>query len=486
MSDILDIAYERVAGGRVKVTARNGVVQFADRCDPTSARSRRALLRELEEKLPAIDVAEIEKQLLAIAAEPAAPATADELGDPSQASDDALKSTPKDLVDEARAMLLDPDLFAQLGSDIASMGVVGEHALAMTIYLIGASRLLPKPLAGIVQGSSSSGKSHVVETVAGMFPTEALLLATDMTPNALYYVKRGGLRHRFVVAGERSRAEEDERAEATRALREMLSSGVLRKALPQKSEDGSIETVHIENHGPIAFVETTTLASIFEEDKNRALLLASDDSAEQTQRVVHAIARRFAGHAGRDAERIRERHQTAQRLLRRVDVVVPFAGAVAQRIPHDRPDARRVIGQVLATVQAIALVKQFQRLEKPAHGDVVKATVVDYRIARELLVGPVGRALGGGLPEHVVSFATWLRSATKPGEAFTTAGLLGRPGCRWSRASLYNLTEPLRGCGFLSAAGLDGRAAQYRISGSVPDGGESWLPSPDQVEEAVQ
>ena len=41
-----------------------------------------------------------------------------------------------------------------------------------------------------------------------------------MTPQALFHMKPGSLAHRFVVAGERSQLENDERADATRALRE--------------------------------------------------------------------------------------------------------------------------------------------------------------------------------------------------------------------------------------------------------------------------
>jgi hypothetical protein len=37
------------------------------------------------------------------------------------------------------------------------------------------------------------------------------------------------LQHRFIVAGERSRLQNDETAEATRALRELLSAGRLVK-----------------------------------------------------------------------------------------------------------------------------------------------------------------------------------------------------------------------------------------------------------------
>ncbi len=53
-----------------------------------------------------------------------------------------------------------------------------------------------------------------------------------MTPNSLYYLPGDSLRNRIIVAGERSRVQDDERAEATRALREMLSSGKLQKLVP--------------------------------------------------------------------------------------------------------------------------------------------------------------------------------------------------------------------------------------------------------------
>ncbi len=106
---------------------------------------------------------------------------------------------------------------------------------------------------------------------------------------ALYYLPTGRLIHRWVVAGERSRIQNDERAEAARALREMLSSGELRKAVPVKI-DGRMQTIVIHQHGPIAFVESTTATRIFDEDANRSLLLSTDESPEQTRRIMTATA----------------------------------------------------------------------------------------------------------------------------------------------------------------------------------------------------
>ena len=126
-------------------------------------------------------------------------------------------------------------------------------------------------MAGIVQAASSSGKSYVIDRVARMFPPENVVRATTMTTQSLYYMEPGSLSHKFGVAGERSRVQNDDTAEATRALREMLSGGQLTKLVPMKL-CGEITTQLIQQPGPIAYVESTTLTDIFDEDRNLSLI----------------------------------------------------------------------------------------------------------------------------------------------------------------------------------------------------------------------
>src|SRR5262249_21335110 len=146
----------------------------------------------------------------------------------------------------------------------------GERDLTGILYLIATSRLLDRPLAGRVKGPTSSGKSFIIETTAALLPPEAVIRATQMTPQALFHMPPGSLKHMFIVAGERSRVEDDERAEATRALREMRSSGRLSKLMTVNG-GGGFEATLIEQEGPIAFVESTTLQRVFDEDENRCL-----------------------------------------------------------------------------------------------------------------------------------------------------------------------------------------------------------------------
>jgi hypothetical protein len=126
---------------------------------------------------------------------------------------------PEDVRVEAAALLDDPNLLTRVSADIGALGVVGEKANRLILYLVGTSAQLPRPLAVITRGGSSSGKSYLGEQVSRLIPPEVVLRATSLTPNALYYFPPGHLRHRFVLAGERSRRAERQREQREREQR---------------------------------------------------------------------------------------------------------------------------------------------------------------------------------------------------------------------------------------------------------------------------
>lgn len=422
-------------------------------------------------------------------------------------SAEALKDTPADVVEEARAALLDERLFANMLDDVAACGVVGEQELAATIYLIGTSRILADPLAGIVQGTSSSGKSYTVAKVAELFPPEAKWHATQLTPQTLYHVAEHELMHRWVIAGERSRLKEsDEKAEATRALRELLSEKVLVKPMPTKTEGGKIVTKKLVVRGPIAHTETTTLTEIFEEDLNRALPLASDESKEQTHTIMRSAGNRAALpgdlRAALDARvaRIVARHHAMQRHLVRVTVTIPFAARIAEAMiaVATTPQARRAINQTFALIRAVACFYQWQRADgEPAPGQTIEATIEDYLCARALLIGPLARAVSDALPDNVLRFGQRLAAEwgiddppgpTNPNgthaKTFTredaaqkdpivrTAKSAGRYLGTLKRAGVVEVAEENRGA----------KAMRWRVVGEPQDLAAQWLPDREQLQ----
>ncbi len=290
----------------------------------------------------------------------------------------------------ALTMLRAPNLMARIAEDIEAVGVTGERSLALMVYLIGTSRLAKRPLAGIVQGSSASGKSHTIESVAKLFPGEAVVHAHRITPQALYHLPEGALVHKFVVAGERSRAQNDATAEATRALREMLATGHLNKLITARTRDGFVTQV-VHQPGPIAYVESTTLKRIFDEDRNRCLVLHTDESPEQTRRINLAAARRKAAPLNaRRAHRVEDivaKHHAVQRVLKPCRVTIPFAESLAEDFPCDRVESRRSFPMLLGLIEAVTLLHQFQRSDDHDANGTIEAVREDCETARELMAG---------------------------------------------------------------------------------------------------
>jgi hypothetical protein len=484
--DTLRIDFQPRGRGKGTATARRGeTIVYADDIAPTSAKQRAAFAEALQERLPAVDAQDVDSQLLRLtAAELAGPARAD--GATPDATDDLLAAMPVDIRQEAEARLADPLLVRQVVEDIDALDVAGERELTITVYLIGVSRLLPHPLAGIVQGPSASGKSYLIERAASLFPAEAVIHATQMTSQALFHMRPGSLAHKFIVAGERSRVEDDDRAEATRALREMLSAGRLTKLMPVKVEGGRIETVPIEQEGPIAFVESTTLAKVFDEDANRCLMLHTDERPEQTRRIVERLAESYRGAGGgADRERVVLRHHALQRMLRPLPVVVPFADRLAELFPCERVEARRAYPHLMGMIQAAALLHQRQR---PVDDDGrLVAQPADYHLARYLLLKPLARLLRDGLSDPARRFYAllakrWPYTHAGDGSPFKTTD--AKALATSSKSAVYGWLADLHDAGVVELVeeGRGRKPATWRLTATPPaEGAGLALPTAEAL-----
>jgi hypothetical protein len=466
-----------IATDELKLTSNKKRAEFAN---TVAAKDKRLSPAAIEEKLHGCVNADAKDS------QPETPQTREELiAQLDQQCEQALADLPSKAIRQAEDMLDDPGLIDAILNDMVAVGVVGEQELTMQVYMAGTSRLLAKPISAIVQGLSSTGKSFVIERVGSVFPDLVLLRATELSPQSLYYMPKGRLIHRWVVAGERSRRPDDDNAEATRALREMISGGRLSKAIPTKTGN-MLETVLVEQEGPIAFIESTTLTNIFDEDANRCLLLGTDESPGQTARIIAATAEACRNDPP-DVSAIIFKHQALQLLLRRVRVKIPFADRLAATIPVDRPEGRRAITLALSMIQAVALLHQRQRCPRELqHGDTIEATLVDYRIARRLLIGPLGRALGGALPDAVSNLCRRLlnRYGNDP---FQTPRAAGEDLIIKSSAKIGEYLQTLRKAGVaeLVEEGRGNKPHIWKIVGEPPEAGAKWLPDGWALERAT-
>jgi hypothetical protein len=162
-----------------------------------------------------------------------------------------------------------------------------------------------------------------------------------------------------------------------------------------KDENGRLKTEEYRVEGPSAIFLATTAIDVDEELQNRCLILTVDESREQTQ-AIHGLQRggdTFEGlKTGIERKRILDTHRNAQRLLRTIHVVNPFAPFLT--FPSERTRARRDHTKYLALIRTIALLHQYQRQLKRTDGiEYIEVELSDIAAANRIAHEALGRSL---------------------------------------------------------------------------------------------
>jgi DNA primase len=296
---------------------------------------------------------------------------------------------------EALAFLRDENLIERITADVERVGLVGEPHNALVAYLACVSRKLTAPLAVLIQSTSAAGKSLLMDTVLALVPAEDRVHYSAMTGQSLFYLGETDLKHRILAI-----AEEEGVRQAAYALKVLQSQGELTIASTGKDPaTGMLVTQQYRVEGPVMLFLTTTAIDVDEELVNRCLVLTINESREQTRRILarQRSGRTLAGLvATSDAESIRQRHQNAQRLLRSLSVVNPYAEALT--FLDDRTRMRRDHAKYLTLIEAITLLRQHQReIKTLRQGGVVieyiEVTLEDIALANRLAHEVLGRSL---------------------------------------------------------------------------------------------
>ncbi|HHN8767719.1 TPA: toprim domain-containing protein, partial [Escherichia coli] len=364
----------------------SGVV-FADAVDMMSARSRGGYARAAAAELGLAEGdlrRSLGKVLLALEHWQAAP-------QPENAAPE-MSDTDREA---ALELLRDECLAGRIASDMAACGVVGESTNLTAAYLAAVSRKLDRPLAVLIQSSSAAGKSSLMDAVLNLIPPEERLQYSAMTGQSLFYLGETNLQHKILAI-----AEEEGVRQAAYALKLLQSDGELTIASTSKDDaSGNLVTKQYTVKGPVMLMLTTTAIDVDEELLNRCLVLTVNESREQTE-AIHA-AQRYAQTlegllASNEKSYITALHQNAQRLLRPLNVVNPFASQLT--FMSDKTRTRRDHMKYLTLIQAIALLHQYQReIKRVEHrGQVVEyieVTREDIALANRLAHEILGRTL---------------------------------------------------------------------------------------------
>jgi hypothetical protein len=272
-----------------------------------------------------------------------------------------------------RTLAEDKNILSRFGQYIERVGVAGESRNAKLLYLMLTSRHQKKPGSGILKGPSASGKSFLVDQILRFFPSSAYYGLTSMSEHALAYSEEP-LANRFLILFEAAGISSDF---ANYLLRSLLSEGRIRYETVEKTSEGMKPRL-IEREGPTGVIITTTQIRLHPENETRLLSINISDTPEQTQSILLAISE------GENEIDLTEWQALQEWIdLSEHRVVVPYAKALAERIPPVAVRLRRDFTQMLNLIKSHAILHQATR-EKDSKGRLI-STIEDYAVVRELV-----------------------------------------------------------------------------------------------------
>jgi DNA primase catalytic core len=375
---------------KIQLLIKRGEVFHMDKLDLYSSKQRQVFINQACVELAVKDEVikkDLGKVLLALEEQQA-----------KAHSENAEKQT-QELEPEARkaalSLLTDPDVLNRILTDFNQAGVVGEETNKLAGYLACVSRKLEKPLAVIIQSSSAAGKSSLMESILALMPEEERVHYSAMTGQSLFYMGETNLKNKILAI-----SEEEGASNASYALKLLQSEGEVTIASTGKDETtGNLVTKEYKVQGPVMLFLTTTAIDIDEELLNRCVVLTVNESREQTK-AIHAAQRSrrtLQGlHNQLEKERIIQLHRNAQRLLRPLAVINPYADQLT--FLDDKTRTRRDHEKYLTLIDSIALLHQYQRETKTiehngATIEYVEVTLDDIAIANNIAHEILGRTL---------------------------------------------------------------------------------------------
>jgi len=299
------------------------------------------------------------------------------------------------------SLLTSPTLLEDVVADMEVLGHVGEAVNKKLVYLAASSRKLDDPVSVVIVSQSAAGKSFLIDIVRLLMPPEGVVNLTSLSDQALNYIPEGGLMNKLLILGEAVHNEVVEHQ-----IREMLSAKELSRMVVTKDErTGKMASKVVRQKAVVSLMMSTTSHELNPENASRSFFIHADESEEQTKRIHEQQNKKYTLEAMKQrrelAPAVIARHQAAQRLLRPVVIVNPFAQG--KEFPSSLMRSRRDNKQLNELTAAVCYLRQYQKPVKAAGGlEYVECDETDVRTAWALFTQGILKATYLELPESLV------------------------------------------------------------------------------------
>lgn len=355
--------------------------------------------------------------------------------------------------------LKQPKLIDKINHLIGKSGVTGEEENRIFLFGIAASHKMPDTLHALVQGSSGSGKTHLVKQIAALMPEEDVIKLTRVTESSFYNYGEYELKGKLLIIEDYDGLKE----EAELALRELQSNGELNSSTSVKDEvSGQIRAQIRKVKGPIGSLAATTRSNIYEDNMSRCFSLAVDESREQTKNIIEYQNQKAAGLIDkRKEEKAKLFLQHCIRLLHPYEVVNPYAAKVM--LPEEAHKIRRLNELYQSFVKQITLLNQYQR-SKDSRGRII-AQKEDLELACRIMFDSIVLKvdeLDGALRSFYEALKSYVKSK---GEGYSFSRREIRHELKLSKTQQHTYLRQLQELEYIClSGGYANRGFNYKIN----------------------
>lgn len=350
---------------------------------------------------------------------------------------------------QCRDFLSKPNLIQRFNGLIGKAGVVGEENNRVFLFCIAASCGMPDTLHALIQGSSGSGKTHLLVKISSFIPDEDVKRFTRVTESSFYNYGMYDLKNKLICLEDLDGMKE----EAQLAFRELQSREMLSSSTTGQDEKGNNRAYEKIVYGPIASMACTTKGEIYEDNMNRCFLIAVDETKEQTQRIIQYQNQKASGKIdGQEEKKITEFIQNCIRMLKPCEAVNPYADKV--NLPEEAHKIRRLNGLYQSFVKQMTLMNQYRR-KKDGKGRLITEKE-DLQVAAEIMFDSIVLKideLDGSLRLFYEQLKTYIKGKGEAYESYSFGQREIRQALNISKSQLQRYIHDLLSLEYICQAG---------------------------------
>jgi DNA primase len=257
---------------------------------------------------------------------------------------------------KCKTFLSKPNLINRFNDLIGKAGVTGEHGNRVFLFCIATSYKMKDTLHALIQGTTGSGKTHLLTKVSSFIPHEDRKHFTRVTEGSFYNYGTKDLQNKLICLEDL----DGMREEAYLAFRELQSRGMITSSTTGQDDKGNIRAYEKTVFGPIASLSCTTRGEIYEDNMSRCFLIAVDETKEQTERIITYQNQKATGKIdGEKEQQITSFVQDCIRMPKPHEVINPYADKV--QLPREAHKIRRLNDLYQSFVKQVTLINQYKR-----------------------------------------------------------------------------------------------------------------------------